>query len=194
MKAYLHPTVEQPSDKFEWGQPNLEAIEEFAKKFLGWTTRKTNETILPVLKRFNEKSIQANIKNYFETQKVVQNKQTQMSKRVKRAVDRLSNNDQESEEEAEKPKRRRVKKADTEGAKAKPVRKKADKEDIAEKPVRKRKSEMKKKEDVVNKSDVAEKSPYFPEDVIPQKKKHEEDILQKKEKAAEILKKLRGKK
>lgn len=206
MEAYLHPTVEQPSDKFEWGQPNLEAIEEFAKKFLGWTSRKTNETILPVLKRFNDKRIQANIKNYFETQMIVQNKTTQMSKRVKKAVDRLANNDKDSEEDVEKPKKRRTKKDETvEALKSKAPRKKAVVESKP-KAVRKRKSgeigDQEEKPKAVRKvrgrkardDEDPVKSPYFQEDVIPQKKKHEEDILQKKEKAAEILRKSKEKK
>ncbi|KAL5279802.1 ERCC5 family protein [Megaselia abdita] len=213
VEAYLHPTVEQPSEKFEWGEPNLEAIEEFTKKFMGWTSRKTNETILPVLKRFNEKKVQSNIKNYFETQKLVQNRQTQMSKRVKKAVERLANDGKESEEEVEKVKKKRAprKKAETavEGNTEKPkaVRKrksKADEEGTVEekaKPVRKRKSkdgEEAEKPKVPRRRKTGDvddqKIPLYEEDVIPQKKKHEEEILQNREKAAEILRSVKGRK
>lgn len=230
VEAYLHPTVEQPSDKFEWGEPNIEAIEEFAKKFLGWTSRKTTETIIPVLKRFNEKRVQSNIKNYFDTQTIIQNKQTQMSKRVKKAVDRLANDGKESEEEVEKPKRRRAKKdatevekkpraprkraaAGDETEKPKAVRKKKSEEQDAQedngeksKAVRKRRSKdgeddgkpkvarRRKTKDGDDQSIPEQKSPYFEEDVIPQKKKHEDEILQNREKAAQILKNLKGRK
>lgn len=149
-----------------------------------------------------------------------------MSKRVKKAVDRLANDGKESEEEVEKPKRRRTRKAATEGEKKPRAQKKKAVGD-SEKPkaVKKQKSEgsdtqrdkpqkaeVKRKStegEVVAKPKVARrrktkdgedqsipevKSPYFEEDVIPQKKKHEADILQNREKAAEILRNLRGKK
>lgn len=44
----------------------VESIREYAKKTFGWTNKRTDEIIMPVAKRLNEKKQQQSIHNYFK--------------------------------------------------------------------------------------------------------------------------------
>lgn len=90
VQAYLHPTVDSSKEKFVWGVPDAETIREFTKKTFGWTALKTDELLLPVLKRLDEKKAQQSIKNYFKTQTTVNAQELKVSKRVHRAIQKMS--------------------------------------------------------------------------------------------------------
>lgn len=107
-EAYLHPIVDQSDDKFSWGYPDSETIREFAKRNFGWTKTKTDETLLPVLKKLDEKKSQQSIKNYFQKESTVSNKELAVSKRVKNAINKMSGtykSDDENEFKAKKPRK-----------------------------------------------------------------------------------------
>lgn len=109
-KAYLEPIVDTNAEKFSWGMPDTESLIEYAKAKLGWTRTKTDEILLPVMKRLNEKK-QATIKDYFKSQvnkKFFDNQK--LSKRVQKAVGTMGGIEEEVDEEP-KPKKTRKRKA-----------------------------------------------------------------------------------
>ncbi|KAA1081166.1 DNA repair protein rad2 [Puccinia graminis f. sp. tritici] len=50
-EAYLHPTVDHSTEKFVWGLPDLDGIREFLYDHLSWSSIKTDEVIVPLIKR-----------------------------------------------------------------------------------------------------------------------------------------------
>jgi DNA excision repair protein ERCC-5 len=118
-RAYLEPKVDENKEPFSWGNPDKESLIEYTKNKLGWTRFKTEEILEPVMKRLNERK-QATIKDYFKSQvKKKFHDNSQLSKRVQKALDKMKNdgeNDEEKVEEKEKKpkvKRTRKRKVDT---------------------------------------------------------------------------------
>jgi DNA excision repair protein ERCC-5 len=110
--AYLEPNIDTSMDPFSWGMPDQESIVEYARTKLGWTRLKTEEMLLPVLKRLNEKK-QTTIRDYFKSQmakKVFENQK--MSKRVQKAVGKIGGvvdeEEQEDSSEKKKPRKRKT--------------------------------------------------------------------------------------
>ncbi|KAJ8960720.1 hypothetical protein NQ318_020012 [Aromia moschata] len=91
VQAYLEPTVDTSREKFTWGKPDFASLTDFAREKFGWTAKKTEEILKPVIKRMEEKKIQASIKDYFKTTHKVDSgvEKNKMSKRVKTAVERI---------------------------------------------------------------------------------------------------------
>ncbi|OAV99108.1 hypothetical protein PTTG_02358 [Puccinia triticina 1-1 BBBD Race 1] len=50
-EAYLRPTVDHSTEKFVWGLPDLDGIREFLYDHLSWSSIKTDEVIVPLIKR-----------------------------------------------------------------------------------------------------------------------------------------------
>lgn len=90
VEAYLFPTVDENRETFSWGKLEEESIREYAKKTFGWTNRRTDEIILPVVKRLGEKASQQSIQNYFKVTGVTSRKDLQVSKRVRAALQQMS--------------------------------------------------------------------------------------------------------
>lgn len=90
VEAYLFPTVDENRESFSWGKLEVESIHEYAKKTFGWTRKRTDEIILPVVKRLSEKTSQQSIQNYFKITSVTSRKDLQVSKRVRVALQHMS--------------------------------------------------------------------------------------------------------
>lgn len=90
VEAYLFPTVDENREQFTWGKLEVESIREYAKKTFGWTFKRTDEIILPVAKRLNERTSQQSIQNYFKVTGVTSRKDLQVSKRVRAALQQMS--------------------------------------------------------------------------------------------------------
>ncbi|XP_055593128.1 DNA excision repair protein ERCC-5 [Uranotaenia lowii] len=90
VEAYLYPTVDGNKDAFSWGYPDADSLRDFAKCKFGWPTSKTDDVLLPVLKRLDERKSQVSIKNYFKVQSAVAHNQMKVSKRVQNAVDTMA--------------------------------------------------------------------------------------------------------
>lgn len=90
MEAYLFPTVDENREQFSWGHPDSESIREYAKKTFGWTRKRTDEIILPVLKRLGEKKSQQSIQNYFKITEITSRQELKVSKRVRTALEQMS--------------------------------------------------------------------------------------------------------
>lgn len=91
VQAYLYPQVDQSKEKFTWGQPDEESIRDFAKNTFGWTRKKTDDILMPVLKRLNEKISQQSIRNYFKIDSISSHTELTLSKRVKKSLEKMSN-------------------------------------------------------------------------------------------------------
>ncbi|KAH8273884.1 hypothetical protein KR044_002902 [Drosophila immigrans] len=197
VEAYLSPTVDDNRDAFSWGSPDVESLREFARKSFGWTTSKTDDILMPVMKKINEKKIQGSIRNYFTAKSALRVQQPQVSKRVQIAIDKMSG--KIDTETPEKPKRttRRARKKITEPQEASTAEEPADCEPNAARPKRgKRKSTEATKSASPEKSSTSNatskpaKCARIPStrEVIPQRERDMEQMRQNKAKAAEVLK------
>ncbi|KAL2087408.1 hypothetical protein ACEWY4_016236 [Coilia grayii] len=83
-QAYLQPAVDQSEASFSWGRPHLELIKEFCQNRFGWTYRKTDETLQPVLRQLNSQQTQLRIDSFFRLEQ--QERQKIQSQRLRRAV------------------------------------------------------------------------------------------------------------
>ncbi|KAL9708422.1 hypothetical protein quinque_011940 [Culex quinquefasciatus] len=108
VEAYLYPTVDGNKDAFSWGYPDAESLRDFAKQKFGWPQTKTDDILLPVLKRLDERKSQSSIKNYFKVQSAVAHNQVKVSKRVQQAVDVMAG--KEVVEQVKSPKKKVVRK------------------------------------------------------------------------------------
>ncbi|XP_059408282.1 DNA excision repair protein ERCC-5 homolog [Carassius carassius] len=98
-EAYLQPTVDQSDASFSWGHPHLELIKEFCQSRFGWSSRKTEETLQPVLKQLQSQQTQLRIDSFFRLEQ--QERQSIHSQRLRRAVTCLKRKEREEEEEEE---------------------------------------------------------------------------------------------
>ncbi|KAG2195365.1 hypothetical protein INT47_004473 [Mucor saturninus] len=53
--AYYNPTVDKSTQKFEWGQPQLDSLRVFLTEAFGWSEEKADEVLLPVLREMNSR-------------------------------------------------------------------------------------------------------------------------------------------
>ncbi|KAH8282757.1 hypothetical protein KR054_009518 [Drosophila jambulina] len=196
VEAYLAPTIDDNRDAFSWGSPDVESIREFTRKSFGWTTSKTDDILMPVMKKINEKKIQGSIRNYFAAKSALRVQQPQVSKRVQTAIDRMSG--KIDAETPEKPKKvTRTRKTKT----APPA---ADDDSAAVEQAARPKRGKRKAATATDAESVdfeqpstsqsvpkPEKCPRIPntQEVIPQRERDLEEMRLKKAKAAEILKK-----
>jgi DNA excision repair protein ERCC-5 len=51
--AYLKPQIDESTDKFVFSVPDLTGLREYLREKLSWPSAKTDETLLPVLKRMD---------------------------------------------------------------------------------------------------------------------------------------------
>ncbi|XP_052894847.1 DNA excision repair protein ERCC-5 [Anopheles moucheti] len=102
--AYLRPTVDFSEEEFTWGYPDAERLRDYARQKFGWAQTKTNDILLPVLKRLDERKSQASIKNYFKVQSAIGQSRLKVSKRVQHAVDTMAGKIDPNEEPKSKKK------------------------------------------------------------------------------------------
>ncbi|CRL01499.1 CLUMA_CG014500, isoform A [Clunio marinus] len=217
-KAYLEPIVDTNTEGFTWGIPDTESLVEFSKAKLGWTRMKTEELLGPVMKRLNEKK-QSTIKDYFKSQLTKKFfDENKLSKRVQKAVGKMSGVVDDVKEEKPKKNRKRkvteVEKKETDKLvlissddelepptikKSSPVPSTSEagtskiipKAQKPKKVTRKRKqNEQNPVEDVEESSTMKKRPPKIPEtkQIIPQREKDKEEQEKAKKKAIEIFK------
>ncbi|XP_013116867.2 DNA excision repair protein ERCC-5 homolog isoform X1 [Stomoxys calcitrans] len=105
VEAYLTPKVDENKEPLSWGYPDVESLREFAKKTFGWTTNKTDDILMPVMKKLNEKRTQQSIRNYFNVKSALNLRQLKVSKRVQNAIDKMTGKVDSSDDASEKPTR-----------------------------------------------------------------------------------------
>ncbi|KAF2632715.1 DNA-repair protein rad13 [Macroventuria anomochaeta] len=67
--AYLNPEVDSDPQPFQWGVPDLAALRSFLSAQIGWSSERTDEVLVPVIKDMNRREkegTQANITQFFE--------------------------------------------------------------------------------------------------------------------------------
>ncbi|XP_077418989.1 DNA excision repair protein ERCC-5 homolog [Vanacampus margaritifer] len=105
-QAYLQPAVDDSDSSFSWGRPQLDMIKEFCQSRFGWASRKTAETLQPVIKQLNTQQTQMRIDTFFRMEQ--QEKLSIRSQRLRRAITCMKrkengNEDAESDEEIVSP-------------------------------------------------------------------------------------------
>ncbi|KAI5629572.1 DNA repair protein complementing XP-G cells, partial [Silurus asotus] len=101
-EAYLQPTVDPSEGLFCWGHPQLDLIKEyplFAACRFGWNSRKTEETLQPVLKQLSTQQTQLRIDSFFRLEQ--QEKQAIRSQRLRRAVTCLKRKERDRAESSD---------------------------------------------------------------------------------------------
>jgi len=67
--AYHKPEVDNNTEKFQWGVPDLEGLRQFLMATIGWSQERTDEVLVPVIRDMNKRAVegtQSNITRYFE--------------------------------------------------------------------------------------------------------------------------------
>uniref|UniRef100_A0A8C4RHH6 Excision repair cross-complementation group 5 n=1 Tax=Erpetoichthys calabaricus TaxID=27687 RepID=A0A8C4RHH6_ERPCA len=82
--AYLKPVVDDCHADFSWGTPDLDLIKEFCVSRFGWSGKKTDDILLPVMKQLNAHQTQLRIDSFFRLEQ--HEKQAIKSQRLRRAV------------------------------------------------------------------------------------------------------------
>uniref|UniRef100_A0A3B4DPW4 XPG-I domain-containing protein n=1 Tax=Pygocentrus nattereri TaxID=42514 RepID=A0A3B4DPW4_PYGNA len=88
-QAYLQPSVDQSEGSFSWGCLHIK----FCFSRFGWNSKKTEETLQPVLKQLNTQQTQLRIDSFFRLEQ--QEKQAIRSQRLRRAVTCLKRKERE---------------------------------------------------------------------------------------------------
>jgi DNA excision repair protein ERCC-5 len=68
-QAYLHPEVDDSTENFQWGVPDLEGLRQFLMSTIGWSQERTDEVLVPVIKDMNRREAegtQSNITRFFQ--------------------------------------------------------------------------------------------------------------------------------
>lgn len=194
----MTPKVDDNRDAFSWGSPDVESIREFSRKSFGWTTSKTDDILMPVMKKINEKKIQGSIRNYFTAKSALRVQQPKVSKRVQTAIDKMSGKiEAETPEKPSKPTRRtrakKTKAAEPDKANVndatddnQPTRPKR----VRRKPTTATTEEAAESSSTLNETIKPVKSlnSHHTKEIIPQRERDMEQMRQNKAKAAAILK------
>lgn len=210
VQAYLDPQVETSKEAFSWSKPDVVALIDFAKQKFGWTRLKSEEILKPVLKRLEERFSQSSIRDYFKTKHKIDSGEHEkyMSKRVKKALDKIGKNEDEDDDlEDQKSARVRKKKSElddgpstSKNVKRKPKRKVEQEQDpdikvLKETKARSRRrlaqmeEEAKEKlqEEKARKSKIS--TDLHTKEVIIQKELDKKNLLRSKMKAIEVFRK-----
>lgn len=169
IQAYLEPTIDKSKEEFSWGKPDTFALIEYAKKKFGWTKIKSEEILKPILKRMKENLSQKTIKDYFKIKHKIDNKEfdAMISKRVKKAVERIGKGKTDSSDEELKI----LKETKTR----------------SKKKVKEIEKEVKEKVDVPQSKRAV--NLHNKKDFIPQKEKEKANLLRTKLKAIVVFRK-----
>lgn len=189
VEAYLFPTVDENRERFTWGQLEVESIREYAKKTFGWTNKRTDDIILPVMKRLNEKKSQKSIENYFKITGVTSRTDLKVSKRVRTALNQMSGDPDATCATEEVIERKRTKKKTPKDTKMAAKLKNPNTGEV-EKSKRKRKAKATLDDNDEPSTSISTKKVVLPDnnEPIPQREKDKEIMKSNKLKAIRTLK------
>lgn len=182
VQAYLFPSVDESKEQFTWGRPNIILLTDYAIKKFGWTKDKFEKIIKPVLKRMEEVKQQKTLESYFKVKMVPKSIEMTLSKRIQKAVQKLSYDDAELDEN-ETNIDENTKKSTTKRVRKSQNKKESTHEDISS----------------IESSDVAKEvklpnvsvkdTKKSSEEYIPQREKDKANALKKKMHAIEVFRK-----
>ncbi|XP_014368523.2 DNA repair protein UVH3 [Papilio machaon] len=193
VQAYLEPNVEKSDEKFTWGNIDITILRDYTKTKFGWSQNKLDEIIKPVLSRINDRKTQRSVQDYFKAKIDFQSLEDKMSKRVKAAVQMM---DPEYKAEVNEEDIQPVE--DKKGKIKRKPNKVTMGNDLSE-PSTSKKKKSENNEAVTKVININEancqgfevvipKTDRFQE-IIPQREKDKQNILQNKLKAIEIFRK-----
>ena len=84
-EAYLVPEVDESKEKFTWAVPNVEALRVFTGEKFGWNSSKTDEILIPVMKKLKVRTFQRRIESYFTNIRLLK-EPTVTSRRMQDAI------------------------------------------------------------------------------------------------------------
>lgn len=190
----MDPNIEKSEDKFSWGELDITILRDYTKAKFGWSQNKLDEIIKPVLKRLVERKSQKSMHDFFKKKTEFQSLEDQMSKRVKAAVQKIGPKSGELEEQIivgvattkEKRGKRKVSKGIEATAGPSKSKKKKTEESVLKNLSVKVVSEVNEGksgiEIKINKTDRFQ-------EIIPQREKDKQSLLQNKMKAIELFRK-----
>lgn len=199
VQAYLEPNVEKSEDKFTWGEIDITVLRDYTKAKFGWSQNKLDELMKPVLKRLLERKTQKTVQDYFKRKVEFQTLEHQMSKRVKAAVQKmgpeqlvdglaLNECDLPNIENPSKPSRKRktpkskTKSSDGAGPSKVRITTSSEISDLNVKAIAHVENTASGIEIVIPKTDRFQ-------EIIPQREKDKQSLLQNKMKAIELFRK-----
>ncbi|XP_050361746.1 DNA excision repair protein ERCC-5 homolog [Nymphalis io] len=186
VQAYLEPNVEKSEDKFTWGEIDITILRDYTKAKFGWSQNKLDEIMKPVLKRLLERKTQKTVHDYFKRKIDLETLEDQMSKRVKAAVQKMApcqGNNEELENNV-KLKRKGKNSSDTKGPSKAKKSKNVDELTNINEIVKASTSNL-----TENKFDVTVPKTDRYQEIIPQREKDKQSLLQNKLKAIELYRK-----
>lgn len=89
VQAYLEPNIERSEDKFTWGELDITILRDYTKAKFGWSQNKLDEIIKPVIKRMQDGKKQRSVQDFFKRKVEFSSLEEQMSKRVKAAIQKM---------------------------------------------------------------------------------------------------------
>ncbi|XP_029702243.1 DNA repair protein complementing XP-G cells isoform X2 [Takifugu rubripes] len=98
-QAYLQPCVDQAESSFSWGRPQVDMLKEFCLNRFGWNSRRTEETLQPVMKQLSTQQTQMRIDSFFHMAQ--QEKNAIRSQRLRRAVTCMKRKERNGGEDGE---------------------------------------------------------------------------------------------
>lgn len=189
----MEPNIERSEEKFSWGELDITILRDYTKAKFGWSQNKLDEIIKPVLKRLLDRKNQKTVYDYFKRKLEFQSLEDQMSKRVKAAVQKMGpegsvmkeNDNTEIINDKQKTKRKRKTKT-------------KDSNEAGPSKLTKHVDEIKNIDQVVKSTVVNDSEKVFNvnvqkseryQEIIPQREKDKQHILENKLKAIELFRK-----
>ncbi|KAJ2953876.1 hypothetical protein O0L34_g1504 [Tuta absoluta] len=197
VQAYLEPNVEKSEDKFTWGEIDITILRDYARAKFGWSQNKLDEIIKPVIKRLVDRKTQRSVQDYFKRKVEFQSLEEQMSKRVKAAVQRMGPDGSIIEEEvpaekAKRPRKRKLNKAsitETETTAGPSNSKNVKIDDEANVLMSQGVTVLSQLQDNKPNAEITIPKTDRYQEIIPQREKDKQGLLQNKMKAIEIFRK-----
>ncbi|KAM0842168.1 hypothetical protein ACQ4PT_058559 [Festuca glaucescens] len=65
ISAYISPQVDDSTERFSWGRPDLSLLRKLCWERFGWNKEKADELLLPVLKEYNKRETQLRMEAFY---------------------------------------------------------------------------------------------------------------------------------
>ncbi|XP_032665302.1 DNA repair protein complementing XP-G cells homolog [Odontomachus brunneus] len=101
VQAYLFPTIDESKETFTWGKPNAVLLCDYTRQKFGWTKGKFDDTMIPVLRRMEERKSQKILDLYFKAMISPKSIEPNLSKRVQKALHRLNSEGNAGEKDSD---------------------------------------------------------------------------------------------
>jgi len=67
LNSYLNPVVHKSKEKPSWGVPDLDGLRVFCSRTLGWEYHETDELLLPILKKMENRTSETRLGSFLMT-------------------------------------------------------------------------------------------------------------------------------